>query len=66
MCGINKMLTSHIARHTCATLLLRRNVSLKTISEMLGHTKISTTEIYAKLEKLTMKRELDAMKRFND
>lgn len=63
-CDINnKVLSTHIARHTCATLLLRKGVSLKTISEMLGHTKIGTTEIYAKLEKLTMKRELDGMKK---
>lgn len=61
LCAISKPLSTHIARHTCATLLLRKGVSLKTISEMLGHSQISTTEIYAKLEKLTMRQELDRM-----
>ncbi len=61
VCGITKPLSTHIARHTCATLLLRKDVSLKVISEMLGHSQISTTEIYAKLEKQTMRKELDRM-----
>jgi site-specific recombinase XerD len=60
-CGINKQLTTHIGRHTCATLMLREDVSLKVISEMLGHSQIATTEIYAKLEKQTMRKELDRM-----
>lgn len=60
-CGISKPLSTHIARHTCATLMLRKDVSLKVISEMLGHSRLATTEVYAKLEKLTMRRELDRM-----
>lgn len=60
-CGISKTLSTHIARHTCATLMLRKDVSLKVISEMLGHSRLATTEVYAKLEKLTMRRELDRM-----
>lgn len=60
-CGINKPLSTHIARHTCATLMLRKDVSLKVISEMLGHSQLATTEIYAKLEKQTMRKELDRM-----
>ncbi len=60
-CSIIKPLSTHVARHTCATLLLRKDVSLKVISEMLGHSQIGTTEIYAKLEKQTMRKELDRM-----
>jgi len=60
-CSIKKPLSTHIARHTCATLMLRKDVSLKVISEMLGHSQIATTEIYAKLEKQTMRKELDRM-----
>lgn len=50
LCGINKNLTSHMARHTFATTVtLSNGVPLETVSRMLGHTKISTTQIYAKV-----------------
>jgi site-specific recombinase XerD len=50
ICGINKTLTSHIARHTFATTVtLSNGVPLETVSKMLGHTKLSTTQIYAKV-----------------
>lgn len=50
ICGIDKELTSHIARHTFATTVtLSNGVPIETVSKMLGHTKISTTQIYAKV-----------------
>lgn len=50
ICGINKHLTSHIARHTCATtVLLGNGVSIETIGNMFGHTNIRTTQIYARV-----------------
>ncbi|TNE75166.1 MAG: site-specific integrase [Bacteroidetes bacterium] len=50
LCGIKKNLTSHMARHTFATTVtLSNGVPLETVSRMLGHTKISTTQIYAKV-----------------
>ena len=50
ICGINKELTSHIARHTFATTVtLSNGVPIETVSKMLGHTKLSTTQIYAKV-----------------
>lgn len=49
-CDIDKNLTSHIARHTFATTItLTNGVPLKTVSSMLGHASIKTTEIYAKI-----------------
>jgi site-specific recombinase XerD len=49
-CEINKPLTFHIARHTFATTItLTNGVPIESISKMLGHTKLSTTQIYAKV-----------------
>lgn len=47
--GLTKKITFHVARHTCATLLMTHGVDLYTVSKILGHTSIQTTEIYAKI-----------------
>lgn len=39
----------HTLRHTCATLLYRNGVDIRTIQEILGHVQIDTTEIYTHL-----------------
>ena len=49
VCGISKNMSSHLARHTFATLTLTKGVSIESVSKMLGHTNISTTQIYAKI-----------------
>ncbi len=50
ICGINKNLSMHVARHTFATsVTLSNGVPLETVSKMLGHTSIKTTQIYARI-----------------
>lgn len=45
--GLDKNLTTHMARHTFATLALTKGVQLKVVSKMLGHSSIKVTEEYA-------------------
>jgi integrase len=50
LCGIGKNLTFHLARHTFATTTtLAKGVPIETVSKMLGHTNIKTTQIYARI-----------------
>ena len=62
ICGIEKNVTSHLARHTFATTVTYANgVSIESISKMLGHTKISTTKIYARIVDKTVSNEMDKL-----
>jgi integrase len=45
--GINKPITFHTARHTCATQLIAHDVHLRTTQDILGHKNIRSTLIYA-------------------
>lgn len=47
--GITKEITFHCSRHTAATLNLSLDTPIETVSKLLGHTKIATTQIYAKI-----------------
>ena len=60
--GIKKNLTMHVARHTFATYMLTEGVPIETVSDMLGHKSIKTTQIYAKI---TTKKISDDMQPLN-
>jgi len=49
MAGIKKRVTSNVARHTFATMMLENGVPLETVSKMLGHSSLETTRHYARL-----------------
>ncbi len=49
LCGIEKNLTMHVARHTFATDAMTKDVPLITVSHVMGHSSTKTTQIYAKL-----------------
>jgi hypothetical protein len=60
LCGIEKNVSSHLARHTFATQTLTRGVSIESVSRMLGHTNISTTQIYARVTDKKIGHEMGA------
>lgn len=61
LAGINKIITFHTARHTTATYLLYKGVSLTTVQKVLGHKKIATTQIYGHIMDNTIEKELIAV-----
>ncbi|MDR1505307.1 MAG: site-specific integrase [Prevotella sp.] len=62
ICGISKKLTSHVARHSFATsITLSNGVPIESVSKMLGHTNIRTTQIYAKITDRKISKDMDAL-----
>jgi site-specific recombinase XerD len=64
VCGITKNLTFHLARHTFATTItLTNGVSIESVSAMLGHTNIKTTQIYAKVVQKKVAEDMEMLAR---
>lgn len=63
LCGITKNLTSHMARHTFATTItLANDVPIEIVSRMLGHKRIETTQVYAKIMNTSIVKHMEGLK----
>ena len=60
--GVQKKVTPHIWRHTCATHLVRNRANLRLVQELLGHRALTTTERYLHLTITDLK---EAHRRFH-
>ena len=59
--GRTKNLSYHMARHSFATLMLSSGVPIESISKMMGHTNISTTQVYAKVTDDKISKDMDKL-----
>jgi integrase len=68
VCGIDKHLTFYVARHTFATTVtLTNGVPIETVSKLLGHSSIRTTQIYAKVIEEKVSNDMQVLKlKLND
>lgn len=63
-CNIEKPLSFHIARHTFATLSLTYGVSMETVSQILGHSSLRTTQHYGRILPQKVEKELSGLNAF--
>ena len=64
LCGITKRLTTHVARHTAATVVfLANDVSMENVSKILGHSNIRMTQHYAKVLDSSIIRDMEKVEK---
>lgn len=61
--GLDKELTSHMGRHTYATMCLNSGIQIEVLAKMMGHTDIKTTQIYAKMVNTTVEAAYDVLEK---
>lgn len=61
---LNDKLNFHSLRHTFASWLVQRGVPIYEVKELLGHSKISTTEIYAHLRREDLRSAVEKLEKF--
>ena len=60
-CGIRQRLSYHVARHTFGTMSLSAGIPIESIAKMMGHTSISSTQIYAQVTDNKISEDMDRL-----
>ena len=60
-CGVRQRLSFHMARHTFGTLSLSAGIPIESIAKMMGHTSITSTQIYAQVTDKKISEDMDRL-----